>query len=511
MEKLVTLIHSLSKSEKRYFKLNAGLQKGEKNYLVLLDAILKQPVYDEAKLLKKFKGQAFIKNFGVAKSDLYKLLLKSLRQYHSQNSLTSQLADMLKDIEILYRKGLYEQCQIIIKKGIGMAEKANKFLFKSLFISWDRVLNQAHYYSLDEAAIEASWQGVDESLKLAANNNDYWKVSSLCFLYYRKYSLSGDKQSNTKLKKMEQHPLFRDKRNAQSFLAQQLFYNTQVFFSQVNGQLAESLIYAKRIVDLFEANPLILKDSLKSYIIVFHNYISVLIDLRQYDMAKNQIDKLVEIPQKYPKQKQRTINMLIFRYEIYLELTIANKSCQFDRIGTKITAFRENLEQFSADIGPFAIMKIYYQLSYMYFLMEQYNESQYCCYKILQSQGLDWSKESFHINLIYFLAHYELGNIDLQESIGRQLHRMLKTGNNFSDFENILSHFVRKLPLVYKEKELYKLYQNTYDALYQLPQEARNTITLDNFNILIWLKSKIENRGFAEMIQEDEERKVSTL
>lgn len=27
-----------------------------------------------------------MKNFGVAKSDLYKLILKSLRQYHSQNS-----------------------------------------------------------------------------------------------------------------------------------------------------------------------------------------------------------------------------------------------------------------------------------------------------------------------------------------------------------------------------------------------------------------------------------------
>jgi len=500
MEKLVELINSLSKSEKRYFKLSAGLQKGEKNYLELLDAIANQKKYDESKILKKFAGRPFIKNFGVAKSDLYKLLMKSLRQYHSQTSLASQLADMIKDVEILYRKGLYEQCQSLIKKGISLSDKSDKFLFKSLFITWERVLYQAHYYTLDEEAIKDSWQDVNDSLQKAANYNDYWKVSSLSFLYYRKYSLSGDKKSNIQLKKMENNELLLDESKAQSFLARQLFYNAHVFFSQVNGDIDSSLLYAERIVKLFEANPSILKDNLKSYIIVVHNYISILIDAKDYETAKKAIDRMQEIPKSYPKQKQKTINILIFRYETYLELSLANRTCKFERVLAKIGAIHKNLEEFSEDIGAFSIMKIYYQLSYMYFLMEDYNESQFCCYQILQRKGLDWSKESFHINLIYLLAHYELGNVDLQESIGRQLYRMLRTGENFSDFENILSNFVRKLPLVYKKKELLKLYQTTYDALDSLPSEALNRITIANFNILTWLKSKIEHRKFAEMI-----------
>jgi len=502
MKKLVDLIQSLSKSEKRYFKLMAGLQRGEKNYLELMNAIAKQKDYNETQLLKKFKDRSFTKNFGVAKSDLYKLILKSLRQYHSQNSTTSQLTDLLKDIEILYQKGLYEQCQGLIRKGISLAHKSDKFLFKPLFIFWERALNQTHYYSFDENTIEQSWKDVKDALEQGIGYNDYWKVSSLCFLYYQKYSLSGDKLSKKKLELMQQNPLL-EKEQATSFLARQLFYNTQIFFSQVEGNLEASLVYAKQIVDLFEANPLILKNNLKSYIIVCHNYISILIDVGAYREAKEKIDWLPQILLKYPKQHQKTIEMLVFRYEAYLELTIANRTCQFDRVKTKLSRFHQQLELFSADIGAFGILKIYYQLSYLYFLMEDYNESQFCCYKILQSQGLDWNKESFHINLIYLLAHYELGNVDLQESIGRQLYRMLRTEKNFSDFEHILSSFVRKLPLVYKNKALLKLYTTTYNKLDQLPEEARNKITLDNFNILIWLKSKIEQRSFAVMIKED--------
>ena len=312
--------------------------------------------------------------------------------------------------------------------------------------------------------------------------------------------MSGDKKSNLLLKEMESDNLLNDESKATSFLALQLFYNTHVFFSQVNENLISSLYYSEKIVRLFEGNPIILQDNLKSYIIVYHNYISTLIDVGKYEMAIVQIDLMEEIPKAYPKQKQKTINMLIFRYQTYLELSVANKTGQFDRILSKIDKIEEKLIRYSEDIGIFSIHKIYYQLSYMYFLMEDYNNSQNCCYKILQHKGFDWSKESFHINLIYLIAHYELGNTDLQESIGRQLYRLFRTGDDFSDFELILSGFVRKLPLKYKEKDKKKLYVETWTALNNLTDNSLNKITMDNFNIMIWLRCKIDKLNFTAEI-----------
>ena len=62
----------MSKAEKRYFKLYSSRHTlGEKNnYSILFDAIDKQEEYDEGKLMKKFKGEAFTNRFSISKRRL---------------------------------------------------------------------------------------------------------------------------------------------------------------------------------------------------------------------------------------------------------------------------------------------------------------------------------------------------------------------------------------------------------------------------------------------------------
>ena len=69
---LFSLIKSLTKSEKRFFKLNSSLQSGDKNYLKLFDYIEKQNSYNEEKLKNNFKGEKFILHLPSEKNHLYK-------------------------------------------------------------------------------------------------------------------------------------------------------------------------------------------------------------------------------------------------------------------------------------------------------------------------------------------------------------------------------------------------------------------------------------------------------
>jgi hypothetical protein len=63
---LFDLIRSLTKSEKRYFRLYCSLQNGSKLYLDLYNKIEKQKSYNEKNLLELFKSNkgmlAFNKN-----------------------------------------------------------------------------------------------------------------------------------------------------------------------------------------------------------------------------------------------------------------------------------------------------------------------------------------------------------------------------------------------------------------------------------------------------------------
>ena len=121
-EAIHQLIRSLSKAEKRNFKMMASrYTKDQNNYLLLFDAVDKQMVYDETKLRKKFSNHTFGQNIGKTKYLLYDLLLKSLRPLSNTKSKIGQLQSMLQSVDFLTSKGLYKQADNLLKKAKKLA------------------------------------------------------------------------------------------------------------------------------------------------------------------------------------------------------------------------------------------------------------------------------------------------------------------------------------------------------------------------------------------------------
>lgn len=105
------LIKSLTKSEKRYFKIYSSRHTigEENNYIQLFDYIEQQEEYNEEILFQHFKGAAFLNKFSITKNRLYDSVIKALDAYHANNSLEAQLYKQLHASTILYDKGLYKQ------------------------------------------------------------------------------------------------------------------------------------------------------------------------------------------------------------------------------------------------------------------------------------------------------------------------------------------------------------------------------------------------------------------
>ncbi|MBC7862505.1 MAG: hypothetical protein IAF38_05975, partial [Bacteroidia bacterium] len=100
---LFELVQSLSKSEKRYVRLYAGLHEiGEKNnYLKLFDFIEKAKEPDDEKIQKAFKKEVFVKQLHVTKNYLHKMILKALRNFNSETGFETEMRNHFQDAEIL--------------------------------------------------------------------------------------------------------------------------------------------------------------------------------------------------------------------------------------------------------------------------------------------------------------------------------------------------------------------------------------------------------------------------
>jgi len=116
-EFLYYLVKSLNRSEKRYLRLTSSLQSGDKSYMKLFDLLEKKKSYDEVELIKKLEDTGVNKrNFPVAKKYLNDLILKILRSFHNKISINNEIYTSLKNIEILFQKGLVNQSYKVLGK-----------------------------------------------------------------------------------------------------------------------------------------------------------------------------------------------------------------------------------------------------------------------------------------------------------------------------------------------------------------------------------------------------------
>ena len=174
---LYDLISSMTMSEKRYFKLFSSRHViGDSNdYIHLFNAIDKQKVYSEDQLRKA----SFVKNLSQEKNYLYRLVLKSLNAYHSGLNTKSKIFEYLKQVEILFHKGLYRQALKIVKKAKKLASENDLFNHELIIHEIEaEILSKQLLYS---DALD-NFNRHDELLKVAVN---FSAIQKLAFESYQ--------------------------------------------------------------------------------------------------------------------------------------------------------------------------------------------------------------------------------------------------------------------------------------------------------------------------------------
>src|SRR4051812_12516203 len=109
---LFLLIKSLTKNEKGYFKkyTSKHVVGDENKYISLFDRIDHSKQFNERELKKEIPHLPSDKNY------LYKLIIRSLNEFHHGSSIDHELREILNAVEILFAKALYPQCEKLLNK-----------------------------------------------------------------------------------------------------------------------------------------------------------------------------------------------------------------------------------------------------------------------------------------------------------------------------------------------------------------------------------------------------------
>ncbi|MGY6561063.1 MAG: hypothetical protein ACXITV_03045 [Luteibaculaceae bacterium] len=496
---LFDLIKSLTKSEKRFFKLSSSLQSGDKNYLKIFDAIDKQNSYNEDALKEQFKNEQFVKHFPSEKNHLYKLLLKSLRSFHADGSISSILTQEIKNIEILYKKALYKECYKFLKRAKKLAWEHEKFYYLFELINWEKILSEESYkageFSNEPVAI---MEEEKEVLRRLQNLAEYHMLYSEINFIFKNRGYVRNAEEQQILEKVSNHPLIVGKNTALSVRATSICFYIQGYSNWAKGDEEKSYECFTKVKTILDNNPHIKEDLAKRYVRTCRGILN-------YYVAKKDVTKAAEMV-KYLKDliHLNGFDSLDIKILVFTSTYISNIFLLFRTGNTKdglnlINEVKPLLEEWRDKIPKESLILFQLGISFLYFSAGKYKEALSWNNEMLNDSEKQLRQDLYSFARIFnLIIHYELKNYSLLEYTLKSTQRYLNKRDLIYEFEQVfLDNFkkmLRKTKNNNTELEYFKL------SILKLKDDPYQKVVLEYFDLVSWLDSKLTGEEFAHIL-----------
>lgn len=508
---LFKLVKSLSKSEKRFFKLNSSLQSGDKNYLKIFDAIEKQQVYNEEALKIEFRNETFIKHLPSEKNHLYKLILKSLRSFYSEQSISSLLKQEIKNVEILFNKALYKECEKFVSRAKEIAANHEKFYYWYELISWQKKLLEEAYEegefstNLDELVEE-------EEMVIAKLRNlaEYQVVYSKINLIFRSGGFTRNEQERKVVDSIADYHLIKGKNTAISTRATSMCYYIKGLCAATTRNYEDSFQFFNRTRQILENNPKIMEDSPQRYVMTLFHLLRCYIDNYDFKNAQKSIQDLRELLGKKGFNSV-DITVRIFANCYNQELNLLHYMGEMQQSVDLIPEIDQGKLAFSDKISKEQELILSYNKAYSYFGIGDYKKALSYLNEVLNDNEQNLRQDIYSFSrLLNLVLHYELENYDFLEYVIKSTNRYLSKYERDYKIEDVLIKYIRKLSKVSNSKATLDIFSAMSIEVNSLMQDHQERVVLEFFNIEAWIDSKINKTSFSESIKKCLKSKIVT-
>ncbi|MEO9531100.1 MAG: hypothetical protein ABJG68_06300 [Crocinitomicaceae bacterium] len=500
---LFSLIKSLTKSEKRFFKLNSSLQTGEKNYLKIFDFIEKQKKYDEEELKDHFKNETFVKHLPSEKNHLYKLLLKSLRSYYSDRTVSSQLKQEIKNVEILYKKALYKECNKFVKRAKDLAKQYEKFYYWFELINWEKKLLEEAYESgvfsqdLDQL-IEEETEVIEKLRNLAEYHILYSKINYI----FRSGGFTRNEKEREVVAEIADYHLIKGKNTALSTRATTICYYIKGLCAASIRDYEDALINFKKAKSVMEAKPKIKSDLQTRYIYTLNFLLNCYIDSYRFDKANEVIGQLKEL------EKDKSYTSLDAKVRLFTstnigEMQLYNRQGEFKKALALVPGIENGLAQYEDKVNKEKALLFTYSTAYAYFGAGEYRKALKYINEVLNDNEKMLRQDVYSFSRIFNLViHFELNNHDFLEYDMKSTARYLNKHDKDYEVEKLFMKEMRSLARLNSESEQKAIFENFHKKLDKLLKIDRENVILEYFDLRAWITSKLTGVTFENAIKD---------
>ncbi len=502
-EPLFILIKTLSKSEKRHFKLfvNRIQSQEEVKFIQLFDVLDKLSEYDEELILKKIPSikKSQLSNL---KRHLYKQLLISLRMIHIQKNIDIEIREQLDFAKILYNKGLYWQSLKLLERIKSIAKEHHQDIHHLEILEFEKLIESHHIthsieYRSDQLTVESE-----------KRNQIITKTGLLSNLSLRLYGLYvqvghiRNQKDAYFMWEFFKTNLPESDVNKLTFYEKIYWFQCHVWYYYILQDFLRCYKYAYKWVDLYKENPALSTDDPTLILRGYNNLLAALFYIgyhQKYCAALDEFETFID-------QNNLNFNtngkLLSFQF---LETARINKYFMEGRFEDGLVLVPEierQLKEFELHLDEHRVLVFYYKIACMYFGCNKNEEAIEYLNRIINFKAGQLRGDiQCYARILHLIAHYELGHFELLEYITKSVYRFLAKMEDLNLVQTEILKFLKQA-LYLDQNNLQKAFiklKNRLELLKEHPYERRSFLYLD---IISWLESKMSKKHIGEIIRE---------
>ncbi|HSC54451.1 MAG TPA: hypothetical protein VLC98_12550 [Phnomibacter sp.] len=489
---LFQLIQSMEKAEKRHFKLyiKPNSDREDLKIVRLFDALDKMTEYDEKQLLKKLTGveKPQLANL---KTHLYRQIMSSLRDLKSKDSVELQLNEMLDYGRILYNKGLFLQSLKFLEKAKEIGFANGKYNFLSQVISLEKKIEGLYITrSMQQRAELLS----KEAIEVSGHIYQVFRLSNLAVRLYSFYIENGhsrNAEDEEKVKTFFLENLPPDADTFDGFYERLYLYQSYCWYSFIRQDFLMYYRYAQKWVSLFNEDPIRMKVETGHYIKGMHNLLNAHFDLRNFKEFEASLKEFEDFYQSPLCQQHNNFRIHSFIYITGAKLNWHLMAGTFKEGLQQAPIIEENIRKYELHLDKHRILVFNYKIASLHFGYGNHKAAIDYLQKIIH-EPIDLRYDlQCYARLMHLMAHYELGNDMIIESLARSVYRFMSKMKNLTGVEEAMFAFLRK-SLNLSSRQIKPELDKLLEQVKQFEKDRHETRAFAYLDIISWLESKVQ-------------------
>jgi len=323
-------------------------------------------------------------------------------------------------------------------------------------------------------------------------------------LLYRWFVLHGharNDQDEKELNTFFKNYLPADVQKVSGFYEKLYLYQSYCWYAFIRQDFLMYYRYSQKWIDLFEAHPVMKEVETGHYIKGVHTLLNALFDLRYFERFETVLKKFemfakTDIAKRHDNFRTHTsiyINSAKINWHL-MKGTFAE--------GLKLVpSIEKNLEEYALFVDRHRILVFNYKIATLYFGAGKYEIAIDYLQKIINGAGDLRIDLQCYARLLHLMAHYELGNDEIIESLIKSVYRYMAKMKNLTVVEEEMFRFLRHSFNVSPKKIKPEL-EKFLDKIKHLEKNRFETRSFAYLDIISWVESKVYNKPMSEIVFE---------